>query len=199
MADVVEAEAAFDAQPVLVGRAVAPGHVADLVVLDLVGDLAADAAVRADALDPRGRPRDGRRPASSTIEDGISAPVGQACTHSPQATQVLGPHRVVHVEHDLGVVVAKRHADDVVDLDLAAGAHAEVAVDAGVQMHRHRRVAAIGRRGRALRKARAAHVHPIRPLPQLGVRVVRDLALGLVGEQQLHDHVAARFWRGRTP
>ncbi|MNW07135.1 hypothetical protein D3C71_2036830 [compost metagenome] len=29
--------------------------------------------------------------ASATLRAGISAPVGQACTHSPQATQVLAP------------------------------------------------------------------------------------------------------------
>ncbi len=51
IADVVEAEAALDAEPVLVGRAVAADHVDELVVLDLVGELAADAAIGADAVD----------------------------------------------------------------------------------------------------------------------------------------------------
>ena len=51
IADIVEAEAALDAQPVLVGRAVAAGDVEELVVLDLVGELAADAAIGADAVD----------------------------------------------------------------------------------------------------------------------------------------------------
>jgi hypothetical protein len=48
---VIEAEAAFHAQPVLVGRTVLAGNGDDLVVLDLIGELAADAAIRADAVD----------------------------------------------------------------------------------------------------------------------------------------------------
>ena len=98
---VVEAEAALDAQPVLVGRPVAAGDEGDLVVADMIGDLAADAAVRADAVDLAvgraaalaGRPVD-------DAQAGISAPVGQAWTHSPQATQVLAPIGIALVEHD---------------------------------------------------------------------------------------------------
>ena len=48
---VVEAVAALDAQPLVVGRAVAAFDVEDLVVLDVVGELAADAAVRAHRVD----------------------------------------------------------------------------------------------------------------------------------------------------
>ncbi len=44
------------------------------------------------------------------------------------------------------MIAARRHADHVVDLDLAAGADAEIALDAGVELHRHRRMAAVGRR-----------------------------------------------------
>ena len=85
---VVEAEAALHAQPVLVRRTVLAGDVEQLVVLDIVGELAADAAIGADRIRPACRHiRCGRCP-GSTSEDGISAPVGQACTHSPQATQV---------------------------------------------------------------------------------------------------------------
>ena len=164
--NVVEAEATLDAQPVLVGRPVAPGYVADLVVLDVIGDLAADPAVRAYAVD-------------SAVDLGMAdAPLvddrrrhqsaGRAGLHALAAGDAgARPHRVVHVEHDLRPDVAVRHADDVVDLDLAARADAEIAVDAGIQMHRHRRVAEVRRRRRALREARLAHVHPVRPLPQL--------------------------------
>ena len=42
-------------------------------------------------------------------------------------------------------MAAAGHADDVVDLDLAAGADAEIALDAGVEIDRHRHVAAVGR------------------------------------------------------
>ena len=52
-------------------------------------------------------------------------------------------HRVVEIEHDLFVVAAARHADHVVGLHFAAGADAEVALDAGVEIDRHRRMAAV--------------------------------------------------------
>ena len=57
MVRVVEAVAALDAQPLVVGRAVAAFDVEDLVVLDVVGQLAADAAVRADRARPACRAR----------------------------------------------------------------------------------------------------------------------------------------------
>src|SRR3954469_12416602 len=50
MMHVVEAEAAFDAEPVLVRRPVAALDRNDAVVLDLIGELAADAAVGTDAV-----------------------------------------------------------------------------------------------------------------------------------------------------
>ena len=117
MTHIVEAEAALDAEPAVIGRAVAAFDPDDGVVLDLEGELAADPAIGADAVDrllpPRRRPRRGA---------GIRAPVGQACTHSPQATQLLAPHRIVEIEHDLVARTPVRHADDVVDLNLAARA-----------------------------------------------------------------------------
>jgi len=56
MVGVVEAEAALDAQPAVVGRAVAAGDVVDLlgalcVAADVQGQLAADAAVGANRID----------------------------------------------------------------------------------------------------------------------------------------------------
>jgi hypothetical protein len=50
MADIVEAEAALDAEPVLVGGSVAAAHVEKLVVLDVIGELATDAAIGAYAV-----------------------------------------------------------------------------------------------------------------------------------------------------
>jgi len=47
MMDVVEAEAALDAEPVVIGGSVAALGIDDLLVLDLIGDLTADAAERA--------------------------------------------------------------------------------------------------------------------------------------------------------
>ena len=50
MVHIVEAEAALHAQPVLVGRAVAPGDVSELVVLDVIGELTPDPAIGAHAV-----------------------------------------------------------------------------------------------------------------------------------------------------
>ncbi len=47
MVDVIETKATLDAEPVVIGRAVAALGIDDLLVLDLIGDLAADAAERA--------------------------------------------------------------------------------------------------------------------------------------------------------
>ncbi len=83
--------------------------------------------------------------ASSTVA-GISAPVGQACTHSPQATQVRLAHRVGDIEDRIGVMAAPGHADHVVDLHLAAGAHAKSALDAGIEVDAHRDMAVVEKR-----------------------------------------------------
>ena len=91
MRHVVEAEASLDAEPALVRRAVHPVDPGDPPVLDLVGDLAADPAIGADRLHLALEVRLSPRPSRSSALASISAPVGQACTHSPQATQVDAP------------------------------------------------------------------------------------------------------------
>ena len=98
--DVVEAEAALDAEPVLVGRAVLAGDGDELVVLDLVGELAADAAIRADAVDLA---------VGLAGEDVVLVDqrrrhqrAGRAGLHAFAAGDAgRGAHRVVEVEHDL--------------------------------------------------------------------------------------------------
>jgi len=49
--DIVEAEAALDAEAVFVGGTVLALDIGDLAVADLVGELAADAAIGADSVD----------------------------------------------------------------------------------------------------------------------------------------------------
>ncbi len=144
IADIVEAEAALHAQPVLVGRAVAAGDVKQLVVLDLVGELAADAAIGADAV----HLAVGEFGAHVLVVDQRRRHqrAGRAGLHAFAAGDAgRVAHRVVEVEHDLLAVAAAGHADDVVDLHFAAGAHAEIALDAGVEIDRHGRMAAVGR------------------------------------------------------
>ena len=62
----------------------------------------------------------------------VSAPVGQAATHSPQDTQDEAAHRVAEVERDVRVEPLAAAPDHVVALDVVAGADAAVAQDAGV-------------------------------------------------------------------
>src|SRR5262249_40190120 len=88
-------------------------------------------------------------------------------------------------------VAAAGHADHVVDLNLAAGADAEIALDAGVEIDRHRRMAAIGgERGAAWKSARC-HALPVGGLPEFRLRVVRH-ALGRAGGGPQRDHPTAR-------
>src|SRR5262245_34216567 len=47
---VIETEAALDAKPVLVRGAIAAAYVKELILLDMISELAADAAVRAHAV-----------------------------------------------------------------------------------------------------------------------------------------------------
>ena len=178
MAHIVEAEAALDAEPVLVRRAVAAADVEQLVVLDVVGELAADAAIGAHAVDLAVRILRCARCASSTSVAGISAPVGQACTHSPQATQVDAPIGSSKSNTIFSPMAAAGHADDVVDLHFAAGADAEIALDAGVEIDRHRRMAAVGRRRRARGKAARPRCSVGRRSSRIRVRIVRDILCG---------------------
>ena len=186
---VVEAEAALDAEPIFVGRPVLAGHVKELVVLDVVSELAADAAIGANAVD---------RAVGLAGEDVVFVHqgrrhqcAGRAGLHAFAAGNAgRSAHRIVEVEHDLFTMAAAGHADDVVDLHFAAGANAEIALDAGIEIDRHRHVAAIRRRRRTPWEAALFELHAGRDLPQLGIRIVRVGAIGLVGEQKLGHHLA---------
>src|SRR6516162_10205345 len=189
MVRIVEPKAALDAEAVVVGRAVPAFDRDDMVVLNLVSQLAADAAIGADTVDfAVGSVRKGTvgidqcRGHQGTGRTSLHAfAAGDAGTRA---------HGIVKVEDYLLTPIAGRHADHVVDLDLTAGAHTEIALYTGVQLHRHRRMAAIGRRSRMLWEAAVADLQPVGPLPQPGVRVVCDGALRLVTDQQLEHHLA---------
>ena len=161
---IVEAEASLDAEPVVVGRAILALDRDDMVVFDLVGQLAADAAIGANAVDFAV----GRVGIDAVgIDQGRRHQrAGRAGLHAFAAGDAgAAAHRIVEIEHDLFMMAARRHADHVVDLDLAAGAHAQIALDAGVELHRHRRMAAVGRRRGMQRKAAFFNAEPVGPLP----------------------------------
>ena len=194
VARVIEAEAALHAQPAVVGRAVAAINADYSVVAHVVGQQAADAAERADRID--------------SFVDHLRADrglwhqrAGRAGLHA-LTTGHAGAlaHLVVEVEHDSGVRPAHRHADHVVDLLLATGAHAAVALDAGLEIDDHRRVRVVGRRLLTAQRTQfGAHGHAFfrSPLAQLAVRQrafrIDPLVARLrqVGEQHLEHHLLA--------
>ena len=75
----------------------------------------------------------------------------------------------------------------------AAGPDTQVANDAGVQMHRHRRVADIGRRGFARRQAALLQIDPAGPVPELAFGIVRLRLCRLIGQQHLEHHLARGY------
>src|SRR4051794_1479441 len=100
MVDVVEAEAPLDAEPVLVGGAVAALDGDDTLILDLIRQLAADTAVRADAVDLAV----GRVGVDAALIDEalLHQCAGRAGLHALAAGYAGAfAHRVVKVEDDL--------------------------------------------------------------------------------------------------
>ena len=85
---------------------------------------------------------------------------------------------------------ATSHADDIVDLHFSAGTDAEIALNAGVEIDRHGRMTAIGRRLAMRGKPAGADVHAVGPRPEFGLRIVRrGLAVRLIGNEQFEDHL----------
>ena len=134
-------------------------------VLKLVGDLAADPAVGAHALHLVER-----EPAVHTglvDQRRLHQRAGRARLHAFAAGDAgARAHRVVEVEDDLRADATVGHADHVVDLHLAARPHTEVAVDAGVEIDPHRRVARVGGDRGPAREPALGHVQALGPLPQ---------------------------------
>src|SRR5690606_17480274 len=97
---VIETVATLHAQTLLVGRTVTTLDVEDLVVLDVVGQLTADAAERADRVDLLVRHGHGH------VARGHQR-AGRTGLHALAAGHAGGrAHGIVHVEHDLGVRTA---------------------------------------------------------------------------------------------
>ena len=191
--DVVEAKAALHTQALLVGRAVYAINPGDFVILDLEGQLTADATVRADGLD------------FAVVVLAVAHFVviqrlgwhecaGWAGLNTLATGDTSGlTHGVVEVEGDLGIVPPARQADDVVDLHFAAGADAEVTLDAGVEVDAHGNVAVVEQGHAAFfkrREAAFAHALDVGHVPEMRGLVMCFIALGLIGNQQLHDHLA---------
>ena len=113
---VVKAVATLDTQAAMVGRAIPAFNKQNLVVFDVVGQLATHAAIRADRRDlfvghAQGRLACGHQGA------------GRAGLHAFAAGHAgRGAHGVVHVENDLRLVTSKGQTNHVIDLLVTAGA-----------------------------------------------------------------------------
>ena len=189
MMDVVEPVASLDAEAALVGEAVAALDAQDLVVLDVIGELAADAAIRAHRVDG---------PVGHHFGDAAcrGQRAGRTGLHAFAAghTGALA-HRIAQIEDDLRVMAAERVADDVVDLHFAAGAHAARALDAGIEVDGDGGMRHVGARRKARGEPRLADLERGGPLVELGVRAVGHRRH--VGAQEL-EHQLLRVPGART-
>src|ERR1700722_15299877 len=178
---VIESVAALDAQTRVVGRTVASLDEKDAVILDIVGQLAAYAAIRTQRLDGLvgyGQGHLARRHQCA----------GRARLHALAAADAGGgTHGIIHVEHDLCVLAAEGEADHIADLLVAAGAQAARALDAGVEIDGNAGVREIGCDRGARREARLADIQPRRPV--VNFVVARVFLLRHVRLQQFDHHL----------
>ena len=167
MMRVIESVTAFDAEAIVVRRAIATLGANDGVVLHVIGELAADAAIRTHAINRfigndlirflRGRERTGR-----------------AGLHTFAARDTGGKtHRIVEIKDDFRCRTTERVTDDIVHLFFAAGAHAACALDAGVEIDRHGRMRKIRIGLQARRETGFRDTEPFSPHGQF-------IAIGLV-------------------
>src|SRR5207247_924809 len=142
---------------------VLPLYENDRVLLDVIGELAAHAAVRTHRLD-------------FLVGDDRAHIAGRhQCArrtrlHAFAARDAGGiAHRIVQIEDDLRLGSAEGIADDVVYLRLAAGADAAAALDAGIQMDSDRRMRQVLRRLMPRPETRLADAELLRPQVELGI------------------------------
>ena len=84
----------------------------------------------------------------------------------------------------------------VVNLDLAAGAHAQAALDAGVEIDAHRGMAGIALPALSGRKTTFRHLDLFGPMPEFRIGIMRRGARRLIRDQKLHHHFLGRDGAG---
>ena len=185
---IIQPEAAFHAKPLLVGGPVAAIDLDDFVVFQVIGDLAPNTAERADTINRAVGCTDTH--ASFIDHGGGQQGPGRAGLDAFAAGHASGlAHGVVEIEDDFRLCASRRDADHVVGLDFAAGLDAQITIDAGIQIDRHRGVAGVRGGGVTRGEAAPGDLASVRPLPEFGIRIMGGAALGLVGHQQLEDHL----------
>src|SRR5262249_7341140 len=152
------------------------GDIQELVILDVISELTADATVRTHAMNLAVRKF--RAHILVVNQRRGHQRAGRTGLHTFAAGDARGlAHRIVEVENNLFAMTAAGHANHVVDLHFTAGADAQVTLDAGIQIDRHGRVTTVGRwHPFALGKASDIDAHSVGPAPELGLRIARGCA-----------------------
>jgi len=191
---IVHTETALDAQAAFVGGTGPAFDTDNLFVFHLEGDEAAHATEGTNRIDL----------AVHLLCAHVALGHERACgaglhTFATGHTAAL-PHGVGQIEDHLRVRAAVGQTDHVIDLQVAAGAFAAVALDAGIQVHGHGRMRHVGRYRLAAQLGQGgAHLHTVvlGPLAQLTMRglgaVVKPFVtlFGQVGQQHLQHHLLA--------
>ena len=102
------------------------------------------------------------------------------------------PIGFIEIEHNFRTVAPISHADDVVDLHFTAGPDTQIAMDTGIKVDPHSGMTRIRGGQFAPREAAAGNSHALGPLPELGIVLMRNLALRLIGNQEFHDQSLRR-------
>ncbi len=181
MRNVIEAVSTLDTKAALIGRSVASLDEENAVVLDVIRELASHAAIRTDGIDlvvgdlhahiARGHERPG-----GTRLYALATTDACRCTH-----------RIVEVEHDLCMTAAKRIADNVVDLLLAASTNATCTLNASIEIDSNAVMRDIARGLIARPESRGADAHALQPRIEFGIEAIR--AVRHVARQQFEHHL----------
>ena len=128
---IIKAETSFDAQTIIVCGTITPVGGDDFVVLDVIGDLTANATERATAINLFVRKFGAH---TFGVEQTVfHQRTGRARLDTLAATDAGRiTHVVIKVEDDLGVAAPARHADDVIHLNLTTGTNTKATVDASI-------------------------------------------------------------------
>ena len=186
---VVQPEAALHTKALFIGRTVAAIDLDDLVVFQVIRDLTADTTERTDAV--YGLVGGADAHASFINHSGGQQCAGRTGLHAFPAGHACGlAHRVIEIEDNFRIRPPHGHPDHIVGLHFPAGTDTQVAVNAGVEVHRHCGMAHIGGWGVAAREPASGHGGAIGPLPEFGITVMRRGTIGLVGNEQFEHHLA---------
>ena len=156
MRRIIKPEAAFHAEPALVGGAVFTLHKENTpsllarsrlgtrrLVFHVIGQLAAHATIGANGIH-RAVGRGGVSAALGIHQGGGHERARRAGLHAFAAGNAGAvAHGIIEIKYDLGSGTAMRQSDDIVALHFPTGSLAQAAGDAGVQIHVHGRMGGV--------------------------------------------------------